>query len=134
TTLASDQQRFRRQYTDTPGPSGSRNRQTLERRVIAYVVRRLAVGDLPDDVALVQIDPGDTSPWWIHHRHPHYRPTSPPFSPPAPRRPPAPPAPPPAAAAAGGAGGRAAPSTHSISERVPPGTSPIGAICVFEKT
>ena len=45
----------------TSGAAGARNGQALERRMIADVVRRLAVRDLPDDLALVQIDRGDAA-------------------------------------------------------------------------
>ena len=42
-----------------PGLPGARNGQPFERRVVADVVRRFAVRDLPEDLALVQIDRAD---------------------------------------------------------------------------
>src|SRR5947207_9567731 len=52
------------------GPAGPRNGDTLKRRVIADVIRRLAVSNLPYDLALVEIDRRDASPWRFHQRQP----------------------------------------------------------------
>ena len=50
------------------GPARPRNVDALERRMVLDRVGRLAVRDLPDDLALVQIDRGDASPWRFDER------------------------------------------------------------------
>src|SRR4029434_5742953 len=46
--------------------SRSRQIQSLERRVILDVVRRRAVGFLPDDIACVHVVRRDPVVWWFH--------------------------------------------------------------------
>ena len=72
---------------------GSRNGQPFERRVIPDVVRRFAVGDLPHELALVQIDRGDPAVRRLHQRQPLDAQRPPPSPPAAAARPAPSPAP-----------------------------------------
>ena len=125
-------------------PAGSRNRQPFERRVVAHGVRRLAVGDLPDDLPLAEIDRRDASPWRFDERQPLDRePAAAALAlavavvrAPA-RPPPARPAPPGCDRRAGrrrsgGAGADAVPWMYSMSDRSGSWMSPRAVTCVKE--
>ena len=45
----------------------------LQQRMILHRWRRVAVDDLPDLVALVQVDGRDAIPWRLHNRQPLHR-------------------------------------------------------------
>src|SRR5688572_20591557 len=68
--FSGNDQRLRDERSDAPLTSGARNRQALERRMIADVVRRFAVCDLPEQLALVQIDGADTAVRRLDQREP----------------------------------------------------------------
>ena len=53
-----------------PGPAGPGNRHALERRMILDVVRRLAVRDLPHEIALVHVERGDAPVRRLDERQP----------------------------------------------------------------
>ncbi len=59
--LAGHEQRLRHQRADDAGLSGSRNLQPFQRRVVADVVRRVAVRDLPQDLAAIEADRRDAA-------------------------------------------------------------------------
>src|SRR5262249_19088500 len=61
TGLTSDQQRLGNESSDSARPARSRNVQTFQRWMILYVVRCFAMRNLPQDLAFVQINGGDSS-------------------------------------------------------------------------
>src|SRR5262245_37889543 len=63
-----DEERLRDQGTDGTRLAGTGNRQTFERRVIAHDIRCFALGNLPDEIALVQVDRRDTPIGWLEER------------------------------------------------------------------
>ena len=60
-----DEQRLRDERPQPALPAGPRNVQPFQGGMIAHVVGRLAVRNLPRDVALVHVIRGDASPWWF---------------------------------------------------------------------
>ena len=67
--LARDHERLRDERANAAvRASGSRNCQTFQRRVVAHGVRRLSVGDLPDDLPFAEIDRRDASPRRLDER------------------------------------------------------------------
>src|SRR5262245_63035499 len=59
--FAGDQQRLGHERADDPVLSGAWNRHTFQRGVITDVIRRVAVRDLPEDLALVETDGADAA-------------------------------------------------------------------------
>ena len=61
--IAHHDERLRHHQADAAGAglAGLRNVQALQRRMVAHVVRRVAVRHLPDDLAAIEIDRGDRS-------------------------------------------------------------------------
>src|SRR5262245_41097959 len=59
--FASDEQRLGDERTDDAVLTRARNRHPLQRRMIPNVVRRVAVRDLPEDLALVEADRTDAA-------------------------------------------------------------------------
>ena len=68
--IADDHQRLRDQRADRARLTGARNRQSFQRRMIADAVGRLAVRDLPDDLAAIEIDRGDAAVRRLQERQP----------------------------------------------------------------
>ena len=64
--LTGDDQRLGDQGTDATDPAGPRNVEALQVGMLPHVVRGLTVSDLPQDVARLEIDRADSSPWWLH--------------------------------------------------------------------
>src|SRR5215470_6945568 len=59
--FAGDQQRLGHERADDPVLAGAWNRHTFQRSVIPDVIRRVAVRDLPEDLALVETDRADAA-------------------------------------------------------------------------
>ena len=96
--LSGDHERLRDQRADDAGLAGARDVDPFERRVIPDVVGRVAVRDLPDDLAFIQAEGADAAVAAASRSADpeRLRPPPPPSPPPPP--PPAPPRPRPAAA------------------------------------
>src|ERR1051326_4667173 len=59
--FARDHQSFRHQHSENSGTPGSWNSEPLECRMVANVVRRLPMCDLPQNLSLVKVDRGDAA-------------------------------------------------------------------------
>src|SRR5215208_3063187 len=66
--LAREQQVLRHENSGTRRASRPRQGKAFEQRMILHRRRRIAVGNLPRDVASIEIDGGDPSPWRFDDR------------------------------------------------------------------
>ena len=72
-SFTGDHERLGDERPDSALPSGPRNRESLQKRMIADVVRRLTVRNLPEQRALLQIDRRDSTVRRLDQRQPLHR-------------------------------------------------------------
>src|ERR1043166_6471238 len=68
--IAHDDQRLRDNGADSPVLAGLRNVQPVEQRTVAHDVRRVAMWNLPRDLAAIEIDRRQQSVWRLHNWQP----------------------------------------------------------------
>ena len=66
--LTRNDERLRHECANRAGSAGAWNIESLQRRMIANVIRRLAVRNLPEDFAFIEIDGADAAIRRLHQR------------------------------------------------------------------
>jgi len=71
--VAGNEQRLGHEGADAALAARARDRQALQRRMIAHVVGGLAVRDLPEQFASIQVDRADLAVGGLDQRQPTHR-------------------------------------------------------------